>query len=452
MKKCFLFAVLLLVTAAMSAQNIMDRDSSYRVQVSPRIQHGSLLVQPSGMVEAGQTVSINPVPDNGYELYDITVSKLDNPDEIVPVVPSPASGNYVFTMPRFDVFVDATFTQPGGNGPIISGDIATPAAICAGSSLTLTAPQVINATQTQWQISADKNFTSYEVYTNQTLDRSYNGWKLRFMASNSAGTVYSNTVTITVNNLGNLSLTGDLSACTRAESNYTVTGASNANYSWEVTDNNATINGSGKSVTILWGTAGRQTVTVTVDDPKIGCSETLEMQVAVQSFVDERDLNNLVAKKHDGKDYMLIYPNPKDTHYRYQWFKDGNPIQGATLQYYYPQNGLEAGEYEVYVSFNADANGNLICGAFSPAYTVTTARAEFLVQPNPSHTGQDLVLNTDLEGEALLSVFTLDGKRVLQQTVSGSQPTVQLNLPQGMYFVRLSQGADEDQITKIVIQ
>lgn len=450
MKKFFLFVMLLTIAAVSNATTTPEAtmckgDSLYLIEIAPRIPHGAIYTEPVEFASDGDQVTIYADPENGYQLLWVSVVKKSNQDVTVPV------NNMTFVMPRYDVYIDASFGLIG-NGPVINGQITAPAAICAGGSLALTPPQVTGATQTQWQISSDKNFTSYEVYTGQALDRSYNGWKLRYMASNSGGTVYSNVVSITVNNLGSLNLTGDLSSCTRQESTYTVTGASNVTYTWEVTDNNATINGSGKSVTILWGTSGRQTVTVTVEDDKIGCSETLEMEVAVQSFVKENDLNDIVAKKHEGKDYMLIYPNPKDTHYRYQWFKNGNPIQGATLQYYYPQNGLEAGEYDVYVSFNADDNGNLICGAFSAAYTVAETRTPFMVQPNPSHSGQDLVLNTNIKGEALLSVFTLDGKRVLQQTVSGNQPTVQLNLPQGMYFVRLANGTDEEQVTKIVIQ
>ena len=449
MKKFFLFAMLLMATAAMNAATtpkaMLDGDSTFYIEIAPRIPHGVVLTEPTEFAMAGERVSILVDPENGYQLLWVSVTKQGDQSQTVPV------NNMAFTMPQFNVYVDAAFGVIG-NGPVINGQIAAPAAICAGSALVLTPPEVTGATQTQWQISSDKNFTSYEVYTNQPLGRSYNGWKLRFMASNSAGTVYSNTVTITVNNLGDLSLTGDLSACTRQESNYAVAGASNVTYSWEVTDENATIEGTGKSVKILWGTAGRQVVTVTVEDTKIGCSETLEMQVAVQSFIKDTDLNNIVAKKHEGKDYILIYPNPKDSHYRYQWFKDGEPIQGATGQYYYPERGLEAGAYQVYISFNTDDNGNLICGAFTPVFNLTPERSAFQIQPNPSETGQELILEADIEGEALFTVFTLDGRMVFQQAVSGQQPTVQLNLAKGLYIGRLSQGDASEQVAKIVIR
>lgn len=452
MKKRILLAVLLLVSAAFTAQatsleprEAMERDSIHSIFISLDIQNGTVTTRPTEMAMEGDRVFISATPALGYMLSWLTVANNNNPDETVEVV------DMAFVMPAFDVLVNAGFAVIN-NGPVINGSIAAPAPICAGGSLELTPPQVLNATRTEWQISADKNFTSYEVYTNQALDRTYNGWKLRFMASNSAGTVYSNIVNITVNNLGTLNLTGDLSACTRQESTYTVTGASNVKYTWEVTDANATIEGTGKSVKILWGTAGRQVVTVTVEDEKIGCSETLEMEVAIQSFVKESDLNPIVAKKHEGDEYLLIYPNPKDTHYRYQWFKDGTPIEGATKQYYYPKRGLEAGEYQVYISFNADENGNLICGAFTPVFTLTLEREAFTVQPNPSQTGQELLLDAEIVGEALFTVFTLDGRMVFQQTVTGNRPSVQLNLAKGLYIGRLNQGDEVEEVAKIVIQ
>ena len=437
MKKCFLFALLLMTTAALNAATTTEDftckgDSTFLIEINTRIQHGTILTDPMEFADADDRVTIIADPQTGYQLLWVSVTKNGDASQTVPV------NNMSFQMPWFDVYIDAAFGVVG-NGPTINGTITAPT-ICAGQPLTLTAPPVTNATRTEWQISADKNFTSYEVYTNQVLDRTYNGWNLRFMASNNAGTVYSNIVTIRVNNLGNLNLTGDLSACTRQESTYTVTGASNVTYSWDVTDSNATIQGSGSSIKVLWGTAGRQTITVLVEDTKIGCSEILEMRVAVQSFVNASDVNTIVAKKHDGKSYVLIYPNPKDTHYRYQWFKNGSPISGATMQ-----------DYQVYISFNADDNGNLICGAFSPVYTIGTERTALTIAPNPSNPGQQLVLNADIEGEAVLTVFSLDGKMIHQQTVIGDNPTVQLNLSKGMYFVRLSNG-EQNEVTKIVVQ
>ena len=87
--------------------------------------------------------------------------------------------------------------DPGALQPIV-GEIITPETICAGSSLELQAPSTQHASRQGWQIAADENFTDVQVYNGEALDESYNGWYLRYFVSNFLGTVYSNTVQITV--------------------------------------------------------------------------------------------------------------------------------------------------------------------------------------------------------------------------------------------------------------
>ena len=82
--------------------------------------------------------------------------------------------------------------------PNIMGEITAPEPICAGNSLQLEVPEVNLADTTAWQMSPDSTFAVFSTYTDQTLDETYNGWYLRYMASNEAGTTYSNQVTITV--------------------------------------------------------------------------------------------------------------------------------------------------------------------------------------------------------------------------------------------------------------
>ena len=78
------------------------------------------------------------------------------------------------------------------------GDITTPEAICSGNSLDLQTPSVQHATIQGWQIAEDENFTDYQSYNGETLDESYDGWYLRYVVSNFAGTIYSNTVRVSV--------------------------------------------------------------------------------------------------------------------------------------------------------------------------------------------------------------------------------------------------------------
>ena len=78
------------------------------------------------------------------------------------------------------------------------GEIVAPESICAGSSLDLQTPSTQYASSQGWQIASDEDFTNGQAYNGEALDESYDGWYLRYFASNHLGTVYSNTVQISV--------------------------------------------------------------------------------------------------------------------------------------------------------------------------------------------------------------------------------------------------------------
>ena len=244
-----------------------------------------------------------------------------------------------------------------------------------------------------------------------------------------------------------LTLSGDLSSCTGLACTYTVAHVGDATLTWSVSDDDAIVTSSGHTLNVIWGTKGTQQVTVVAEDPDSGCSVELNLDVTVQSYIDDRDVHDIVAKKHEGQPYILIYPNPVDT-YKYQWYKDGEAIPGATGQYYYPQV-LSQGEYRVYISFNADSNGNLFCGAFSDVFTVG-GRTEFAVYPNPAQSGEQLfILNGDNESE--LSIYSVDGKLVYHQTVMSGEQTLGVMLPQGIYTMQLNDGK-QVKTDKIIIR
>jgi hypothetical protein len=416
--------------------------ATHTVTVNPFIIHGSISVDPSGQVEVGTTVTITATPQDGYMLGTLMVFNKDDVSQNVEI------DNQTFIMPDFDVVVSAVFELEAGL-PIINGDITAPLPICAGDVLELTAPSVSHATEQGWQMSANSNFNEIEVYEGQPLDASYNGWKLRYMASNALGVVYSNVVTITVKDLSNMMLSGELSSCTGLACTYTVTHSGNAVIKWEVTDDKAVVEPSGHSATVLWGSKGAQKVLALVEDPESGCSFEFSLDVTVQSYIEDGDVKNIVAKKHDGKDYLLIYPNPKDT-YKYQWYKDGNAITGANKQYYYPVKGLDDGDYQVYISFNADAQGNLFCGAFSAVYTVGGSKAAYAIYPNPAMTGEDLIVVNEGD-EAELFVYTLDGRLVHHQVVANGRQNIGIMLPQGIYVMHFNDG-ENMAIERLVIQ
>jgi len=82
------------------------------------------------------------------------------------------------------------------------GDIIPPLAIFPDQFLTLTSPDVQEGTEIitaqGWQLLADGE-SDWTEYTGGSLTSSYDGCFLRYYATSASGTVYSNTVTITVN-------------------------------------------------------------------------------------------------------------------------------------------------------------------------------------------------------------------------------------------------------------
>ena len=78
------------------------------------------------------------------------------------------------------------------------GNIMTPEAICADESLTLQIPESQFANTQGWQMSPTVTFDNPSPYHGEPLDSSYNGWFLRYFATNEASTVYSNVVNIAV--------------------------------------------------------------------------------------------------------------------------------------------------------------------------------------------------------------------------------------------------------------
>lgn len=157
----------------------------------PQHEHGNLSVQQTE-AEAGDTICITVTPEPNYTLSLLTVSEASSPfSQSVELF-----DDYCFVMPAFDVVIRATFTKT--ELPFIHGGAIKPDPICAGDPLQLVEPEVDNADIGEWQLSPKDSFDMYMVYTDQQLDASYDGWKLRYMAANEAGTVYSQTATITV--------------------------------------------------------------------------------------------------------------------------------------------------------------------------------------------------------------------------------------------------------------
>ena len=411
---------------------------SYNIVVDYN-EGGTVAVEPN-MAPEHTIINIIIEIDGDFELQSISAYNVEDVTEIVSI-----SESNTFEMPAFNVMVKAVFSHKQG----AVSDIEAPNPICAGEILELTEPDYeyhLFAEHTVWQLSAQSDFGEYIEYENQPLEVSYNGWWLRFVVSYIWGNSYSNSVQITVNNMDGFTLTGDADICTSQESAYSISDIENDSISWYVSDPAAIVTVGGDHIKVLWTTAGQQQVSASVTDLLTGCFIQLEMDVTVNSFIDANTLNEIVQKD----EYVLIYPNPADV-YKYQWYKDGERIDGANKQYYYQTGGLDNGTYKVYVSFNEEG-GNLICGAFSPEIVVNgSVKASLSFYPNPSHIGETIVLINNDNEEAILNIYAIDGRLLHTQTVMGNHISLDLNLPQGVYVASLT-NKEGSKTEKIVIQ
>lgn len=386
-------------------------------------------------------ISITVEADDDYELSSLSAFMSNDTTQTVAI-----NENYTFEMPAFDVMVKAVFAHKQG----FVDDIETPNPICSGDTLYLTEPDYgfpLWANHKEWQLSATQDFNEYIIYGGQSLDASYNGWWLRFMVSYFWDNSYSNSVSITINDLEGFFLLGETNICTNQEAEYFITGINNDSISWQVSDPTAQVTIENDRIKVLWASAGQQQVLATVKDLQTNCSIQLDMDVTVSAFIDAESLNEIVKKDN----YILVYPNPKDG-YKYQWYKDGIKVEGANKQFYYQEDGLDKGIYKVYVSNNEDAEGNLICGAFTQEIFFNGQDSVSMsIYPNPAHAGETIIVVNNDNEETLLTIYDLDGRMLHSQTISGGQTSVNISLSKGIYIARLANGKG-GKTEKIVIQ
>lgn len=405
-------------------------------------ENGTVTVDPTEASE-GETIHIYATPDPNYFLSSLDATYIImwyqqhitiNPDN-------------TFTMVNANVTVTAQFAR-------IVANIGTPEAICAGQPLDLEAPTVEgNPISQGWEMSDDGFNETIEPYSiGQSLDASYNHWQLRYKASFGPNDVaYSNTVTITVNSLPDLTLEGEqnINLSQSGESTYYVSGIETAlplyEYRWFVTDSLATIQPNRDTCTIVWHTIGTHQVSVLVTDIRYGCTDSISMDVSVASCLNAPEIHEIVTKRNAvGRVYILIYPNPV-AGCKFQWYKDDETIAGATGQYYYSGNPLSEGKYKVKLILGED------CEVFSETVEITSGN-RIVLYPNPSHSGDGITVIKESDIEALLALYSIDGRLLHSQTLTDKQTSIGIQLPQGIYMVRITDPTGCNKVEKLVVQ
>lgn len=126
----------------------------------------------------------------------------------------------------------------------------------------------------------------------------------------------------------------------------------------------------------------------------------------------------------------------------YQWYINGNPISGATGQYYQP---LFNGNYTVMVT----SNEGCIRSSAPFNYSISTASLKtlesntILLFPNPAENQITLIMSDSSLGNNYI-ITDLSGKSILKGIIESGQSTIELEkLASGSYFITVKNGHQE---------
>lgn len=127
----------------------------------------------------------------------------------------------------------------------------------------------------------------------------------------------------------------------------------------------------------------------------------------------------------------------------YQWYKNGQPIQGATKQYYAAGgNGSEQLDFTAtYFVKMVTTDGKIV---YSCNYTPQELKVSLSAYPNPVKRGQQLTLEASLpdlsENPIEIQVINMSGQMVKRQVSKETITSIDMPSATGSYIVRVRQG------------
>ena len=217
-------------------------------------------------------------------------------------------------------------------------DITIPESFCDGEPLVLQPPTTQFADSQGWQIAPDENFADPIAYNGENIDFSFNGWYIRYFASNEFGTVYSNTVGITIKPapyVGEIEGEQFIYVTDHGRYTYSIEPVEGAyDYVWFIDNNWAIDNAFGSnSCTVNVNTIGAGTLTVKV------YSEC--------GFIEKK-----IHIEHSLQPDIVVFPNP--TYGDFKLYLYG--MDGETLIEIYDAIGQRIARF----TENANVSGTLL--------------------------------------------------------------------------------------------
>jgi hypothetical protein len=326
-----------------------------------------------------------------------------------------------------DVTVNSAPTQPAA----ISG--LTP--VCSGSSQVYSIPIVSGAMSYTWTLPSGWSGNSTINSINTTVGSSGN---ITVRANNSCGSSAVRTLSVSVNSVPAqpAAISGLASVCEGSSQVYSISTVAGANsYTWTLPSGWSGISTS-NSINTNVGISGIVSVKA---NNSCGSSALRTLNVVVNS------LPNVTVTLAENT--LSVVPTAGAT---YQWLDCENsffPISGATTQTFAPSSN---GNYAVKVSKSGCADTS-ICTEISTVSAETLVQHKFKVYPNPTD-GNFVVDFGEFITNASITVF--DGKGSIVYEMSQINETIipiQLDVPVGMYFVKLD-SMHESKVVKLIVK
>lgn len=157
--------------------------------------------------------------------------------------------------------------------------------------------------------------------------------------------------------------------------------------------------------------------------------------------------------------HMLIYPIPyadSNENYHFQWYRNGQPISGATRGYYVlTDNDRQSFLYNDSVPYSVRVWNKLeMCGSNSEITVKSTAaeQPEIVTLPNPSDGRFVVTLHADGEEAAEATLYNAYGNKVATLPLDGNTATSNTSLPTGVYMVNIVTRSGKLLTDKIIIK
>ncbi|MBQ3673447.1 MAG: T9SS type A sorting domain-containing protein [Paludibacteraceae bacterium] len=219
-------------------------------------------------------------------------------------------------------------------------------------------------------------------------------------------------------------------------SSMTIKGGNVGPWTW---DNGATT----QSITVFGNTLG--TVHYT-------CTTTAQIDKYTINVIDcSVPCENLIYSKWDD---VLFVDNGDSIFVNYQWYRDGQALEGETKQYYYTSGESMQGDGHEYhaVAFKADGSSVVACPYLFEGFDRSAdknpgERQPIVIYPNPVRSNMPIQIH-GMGEELQITVYSVLGQRVAVYTDN----SFVVNLPTGQYILQVLDSTNEPQCQLLIVE